>query len=256
MKLDYGTQLSYAPIKLSIGTIRKPTLADIADITFNVFEHYESLMKLTPEFFLSQINVDGGGTFWEMLSDEEKNGLTMIGLISLNEYLRKQYEQMFNFFFVERVIFQDQHFAILSGKSDEASEYEVGAIDETNFDDVKIILEQICCIDDKKASGEKPKFKNKKAQEIYEKINKAPKSAKKADFNYTIPNLISSVSAMHNSINITNVWSMTVFQLLDQFNRLTNKKIYEIECTRVSVWGDEKKKFDAAAWYKNEFDKK
>jgi len=29
--------------------------------------------------------------------------------------------------------------------------------------------------------------------------------------------------------------------------------IYEIDSTRVSVWGDEKKTFNASLWYKNHF---
>ena len=45
-----------------------------------------------------------------------------------------------------------------------------------------------------------------------------------------------------------------MFQLLDAFNRMQMNSMYEIESTRVSVWGDEKKTFDASLWYKNNYD--
>ena len=47
---------------------------------------------------------------------------------------------------------------------------------------------------------------------------------------------------------------MTVFQLYDSFNRLQQNKMYDIDSTRVSVWGDEKKTFDFGLWYKNNYD--
>ena len=79
---------------------------------------------------------------------------------------------------------------------------------------------------------------------------------KKADINLSIPNIISSISNMHPSLNYMNVWDLTVFQLLDAFNRLQANVMYDIDCTRVSVWGDEKKTFDVSLWYKNNYDNK
>ena len=38
--------------------------------------------------------------------------------------------------------------------------------------------------------------------------------------------------------------------------RLQVNKVYDIDARRVSVWGDEKKTFNIALWYKNEYDKK
>ena len=43
---------------------------------------------------------------------------------------------------------------------------------------------------------------------------------------------------------------------MDAFNRLQRNTMYDIDSTRVSVWGDEKKTFDVSLWYKNEYDKK
>ena len=76
------------------------------------------------------------------------------------------------------------------------------------------------------------------------------KKAKKSDPNLSLPNIISAVSNTHPTINPLNVWNLTVFQLLDSFTRLQSNKIYDINATSVSVWGDEKKQFDFSLWYK------
>ena len=88
------------------------------------------------------------------------------------------------------------------------------------------------------------------------KEKKQEKKKNKLDKNMTIPNIISALSNKHPSLNYTNIWDLTIFQLLDSFNRIQANSVYEIDSTRVSVWGDEKKTFDASLWYKNEYDKK
>ena len=55
MKLDYGTQISKAPIKLSIGTLRKPILDDIAELGFDKFYYFEYLTTLNPELYYTTI---------------------------------------------------------------------------------------------------------------------------------------------------------------------------------------------------------
>ena len=105
------------------------------------------------------------------------------------------------------------------------------------------------------------KFKNDIAKKLYEQMQKANKEKekqknKKNDINLSLPNIISSVSSKHPSINLINIWELTIFQLLDCFNRLQNNTMHEIDSTRVSVWGDEKKTFDPSLWYKNYYDKK
>jgi hypothetical protein len=122
------------------------------------------------------------------------------------------------------------------------------------------LIQQVCCIfEDDEEPEENMKFKNSAARKIYEKLlsaQKKEKKRKKADINLSLPNIISAVSNCHPTINPINVWDLTLFQLFDTFNRMRANKIYDIDSTRVSVWGDEKKTFDIALWYKNEYDKK
>lgn len=134
-----------------------------------------------------------------------------------------------------------------------------GVISENIFLQVLNAIQQVCCIDDKDENVEEKKFKNSLAKKLYEKMlkaEKAKKEEKKFDVNFTLPNIISSVSNRHPTVSPINVWELTIFQLYDSFNRMQVNSMFDIDSTRVSVWGDEKKTFDAALWYKNEYDKK
>lgn len=256
MRLDYATLLSPAPIKLSIGTIRKPTLKEIFEITYEKFGFYELLLKLTPIQFYTVLIGDAGKKVWDSLSEDEKEDLSIFQLIIEYEPLRNMYIEMLNFFFVENVLFSDNTFILCTGDSDDLSDLNIddikGVITKEYFNDVLGIIQQTCCIDD--GDNENPIFKNKTAEKLYKKISKAKKHRKKIiDKNYSLPNIISSVASRHKSLNLLNIWGLTIYQLMDTFNRLQVGEIYDIDSRRVSVWGDEKKTFDATLWYKNEF---
>ena len=64
-----------------------------------------------------------------------------------------------------------------------------------------------------------------------------------------LSNVISALSAYHNNLNMVNIWDLTVFQLYDQFKRLQNNSIFNMNSMSVSVWGDKDNKFDATRWY-------
>lgn len=263
MKLDYGTLLSPMPIKLSIGTLRKPTLKEICDLGFDKFNTYEAFLKLTPEIYYTKLKENSGEHSWNEMTDNQRDSLTLFGIIMYDEELQRQYVEIFNYFFIENVIFQDDIFILLNRIVDDISSIKPedvhGVIHEQIFVQVLEVIQQICCIYDDEELLDEPKYKNKLAKKIYEKILKAQKEQKKqkkSDINLSLPNIISAVSNNHPSINPINVWDMHVFSILDSFNRLRVNSMYKIDCTRVSVWGDEKKTFDSTLWYKNNYDKK
>lgn len=262
MYLDYGTQLSPAPILLSIGTLRKPKLIDISELTFDKFDMFEIFLKMTPEKFYTKIEKEAGKDFWDNLTDEQKSEMTMFNIILSNQKVRQTYTEIFNFFFIEPVIFKDEFFLLLNTQVDEeniTAEHIRGVIHKNTFQEILELIQQICCIYEKEDSVENIKFKNNLARELYEKMQKAQKKEKeekKANLDLTIPNIISSVSTKHPSLNYSNIWDITLFQLLDAFGHLQVNTVYEIDSVRVAVWGDEKKTFNAALWYKNQYDRK
>ena len=255
---DYGTLLCPKPIKLSIGTLRKPKLNEIYDITFERFYFFEVLLKLTPETYYTSLMGDDGEQKWNSFGDDEKKDMTLYSLILNDERLQQLYTEMFGFFFIEDIVFRSPYFVILNnGISDdhELTKEDVhGVISENTFSTVLLMIQQICCIYEKEAEEEvEPKFKNALAKKMYEKMKKAKKEqerTKRGNKDLAIPNIISKVSNKHLSINPINVWDMTLFQLIDSFNCLRVNSIYDINSTRVAVWGDEKKTFDMSQWYK------
>ena len=263
MRLDYGTQISPVPITLSVGTLRKPTLKEISQLTFDKFSYYEFLVKLTPETYYTKLKDDNGKEYWNSLTEEQQDKITLYDLIEEDDKLRDTYVNILNFFFVETVIYQEGYFIILKQgveKADVIKTSDVrGAISREAFVQVLDLIQQICCIRGEEENLDEMKFKNNLARQLMEKIlkeQKKDKQNKKADINMTIPNIISALSNKHPSLNFINIWDLTIFQLLDSFNRTQANSMFDIDSTRVSVWGDEKKTFDPALWYKNEYDKK
>lgn len=257
MKLDYGTQISPVPVALSIGSIKKPTLKEIAEITFDKFAFYEMLLKLTPEFYYEKMGDAGDKKYWEALSDIEKTTETIFNIIVKKGNVASLYAEMLDYFFVETVIYKEGYFIILNPGVDPNGELNKdsikSAINKDTFQETLELIQQICGIYEGKVEEEK--FKNNVAKAIYDKISKGNKKReKKIDKNLSLPNIISALCNKHPSLNYTNIWGLTVFQLIDAFNRMQMNSVYDIESTRVSVWGDEKKTFDASLWYKNNYD--
>lgn len=262
MKLDYATLLCPNPIKLSIGSLIKHTLREIAEISFDKFNLYEAFLKITPEQYYMKFKGNDGKKYWESLSEETKDQLTIYKLISTDDAINRIYIEILNFFFKEYVAFKDGYFILFNQEvdinRDVPQDSICGVINEETFSQVLSLIQQICCIYEEEEAIDSLSFKNSLARKLYEKMLKAQKKEKeqkKYDKNHSIPNIISAVSNCHPTINPVNVWDLTLFQLLDSFNRLRVNKMYDIDARRVSVWGDSKKTFNAALWYKNEFDK-
>lgn len=267
MILDYGSLLSPEPIKLSFGgTLRKPTLREISKVTFGTFNLYEALLKCTPKEYFTNMASESGKQKWEAFSDEERDSLTMYGVICSEPELQALYVEVLEFFFVERVSFVEGLFVLSHdmhiNQDNPTLDSICGVITGDNFMRVLELIQQVCCIYEKTEEEEESpqKFKNELARKLYEKMKKAEKEQEavkkvQVDKNLSIPNIISAVSNNHPTINPINVWDLTMFELIDSFNRLRESVIFKIDTTRVSVWGDEKKQFDPTLWYKNNHDK-
>lgn len=263
IELDYWTLLSPPDqyIYLTIGKLRKPTLREIGVLSFDRFNFFEVLSKLTPELYYTKVLGEQGKSQWNSMSDSAKDDMTIYRIICDDARLQQSYVDLLNFFFVEHVMFQDEYFVLIDESLENPQDYTVndihGVIAEDSLLLVLDVIQQICCIKEEDENPpEQTKFKNKTAQKWFEKMRKGKKEEKKlkkADDKYSLPNLISAVSNRHPSLNYLNIYDLTVFQLTDAFRRLQANAYYDISSTAVSVWGDEKKTFDDALWYKNEF---
>lgn len=262
MHLDYGTQLSFSPIVLPIGTIKKPLLRDISDITFSTFYFYEFLLKLTPEDYYDTIVKDESvKDEYYLMPEDEKKKICIFDIIANDQDLQNDFCSMLNFFFVENVVFDKENFedgAFLLVKKEDDNICITGYIGRDSFAFIIELLQELCCIYSEEEDVDKLKFKNNFGKKLYLKMLKAKKAAKKKakpDKNSSLPNIISSVVSKHPSLNFTNVYDITLFQLIDSFQRLKGNAVYDITARGVSVWGDEKKTFDFSMWHKNYYDK-
>ena len=252
MKLSYETLLSPTPIKLSVGTIRKPTLREISELTFNEFDAFKFFLKLTPKrYYKTILNAEDK---WDSMSDDEKSNITLYKCIMESKQLQETYSLLLNFFFIEDVIYDDGIFIITNDVNDKSKI--CGALFAERFDIILLYLQQICMIYEEPKKEEAPILKNSLARKLYEKIQKAEEEKKaredqKMASKLALGNIISSVSNYHKTINPINVWDLTLFQLYDTFKRMQINDSYEMNKTSVSVYGDEKKKFDPTLWYED-----
>lgn len=264
-ELSYWDLLNPEPISFPFGTLRKPTLSEIASISMDKYLLYEILargdVRLIREMFFGGHKDESG----EASQDGDGDTTSVYELILQNESVRNLYTEVLNFFIVEEVIFYDGYFVILTGLPEDmtklSSEFVRGAIGEESFPQLLAYIQQICCMYEREEEPiEQQKFKSKLAEKLYRKMRKASeeqekRKAKLHQKEYSLANIISAVSNFHPSLSPIQIWKLTKFQLVDSFNRLQSNAIYNITWTRTAVWGDEKNQFDSALWYKNNHDK-
>ena len=114
IEIDYGTLLSAVPIQLSIGTIKSPTLKEIATLTFSKFVVYEGFLKMTPELIYTKFKNEEEQKYWESLSEAQKDEIELYDIIITDNQLIEMYTNIFDFFFFEKVIFVNDIFILLN----------------------------------------------------------------------------------------------------------------------------------------------
>ena len=259
LKLTYFQLLSKSPVYIPrVGGILSPTLQDIADIGgTDVYQYYLSILLMDAEKFLSmQQNskdfVDIPENFKVQIDIFEKFTETKESAILLQNIL--------NFFIKEDVVFSldDKLFevkgnVVVKENNEMVDKYAtIGIISKENYQDVVNVICQRNNIQTKDLN-DPSKTKSKKALAIMEKLKRGrEKMAKttKADKNMELGNIISAVANKSPSLNMINIWDITVYQLWDCFARLNNLNVYEINAASVSAWGDKDNKFDFNGWFK------
>ena len=197
---------------------------------------------------------------YEKLTDDEKLNMNVYDLLIQDSQTALLLQTALNFFIKEDVKYSPEHKefsvsgeVVVKEQDKMVEKYTViGVISRENYQDVVDVICQRNNIKTKDVA-DPAKVKNKKALAILQKIKKgAEKMAKtsKADENMELGNIISAVANRSQSLNITNIWELTVFQLWDCFARLTNNNVYDINAASVSAWGDKDKKFDFNGWFK------
>lgn len=246
MKLSYYELLSPNPIQIqNVGGIISPTLRDISSIGYNTYQYYLSILLIDLKTHFTML---GQEKQYALLSDEQKSHINIFELLTANKESCIALQDILNFFIKEDVIYDPNYNEFIiqnDGKN-------IGLITKEIYPQVCDVICQRNCIKSKQEDNIS-KVKSKKALEILKKLQKGRnEKAKqtKADKNMELGNIISAVANKSQSLNILNIWDITVYQLWDCFSRLTNNNIYNIQSMSVAAWGDKDKQFDATAWFK------
>lgn len=229
----------------NIGSIVSPTLRSISSIGgYDTYQYYLSILLLDLKTYLNMI---GKPEQYNLMSNQDKLKFNIFDLIP-NEQFCSLLQDILNFFLKEDVIYsQEKKFYIVKD-----NEQIVGVITRDNYN---IICDLICQRNCIKSNQEEDlsKIKSKKALEILKKLKKGraeKEKISKADKNMELGNIISAVANKSQSLNILNIWDLTIFQIWDCFARLNNNNIYDIQSMSVAAWGDKDNHFDATAWFK------
>lgn len=255
MQLSYMDLLSPSPINFpNIGSIKSPTLREIAEVRYENYNTYLNFLVVTPEDIIKVTEPDKL-ELYKNLTNEQKREISTFNVI-INSPFNALLEETLNFFFVDKIVFDKKTQSYFSYKTEELylqKEKPTGIIHALNYSDIADIILQRNGKTRNASDEDISKIKNKKALEIYLKLQKGNKQQLQQNRNeqkVSIPNMISSLAGIHNSLNMINIWDLTIFQLIDQFQRQQVKLMYDITSTGVSVWGNEKNKFDDSLWYK------
>lgn len=269
MKLDYVSLLSPLPFYLyNIGSIKSPTLLEISKITYPVYQVYLSNLLLDTDSYYKEIH-DNDDLYLDRFTEEEKNmilsvekeysslneenkkNMSFYNILVFDKFLLETMTRVFNFFFEDEVVYDKEHKIFLlfdSSKDNEGNKINTGIIFEKNYDLVIDVILQRSNISRKENKA--LKVKNKIAKKLLEKMEKGNKKVKtKEDKKMELGNLISSISAHSKTLNIINIWDLTIFQFYDQFTRMRYDDSYTMNSTSVSVWGDKENKFDNTIWF-------
>lgn len=227
-----------------ICTLRPPTLSSISDITYSKYNDYLIILTMDLEKYLEVMQLQ---ELFERFDEETKKECTVFDFLIARPDTRELLLEALWFFIAEKLAYDVKNTRFLIFNDNLKP---IGYIDRSNYEDVKYGIMQINYLAMKEVRPKK--YRNSKAKEIFEMISKGKKESsknKKADENMNLPNLISSVAAHHNSYNLNNIWSLTVYQLYDQFFRLNTKVQLDVVSTRWAAWG--KEDFDFSVWYKD-----
>ena len=246
MKLSYFELLSPAPVYVqNVGSILSPKLKTLSSIGINTYQYYLTILLMDLKTYFTML---GQEEYFEQLSEEEKEQLNIFELLLINEHTAILLQEILNFFIEEDVILSLQNRCLYVQKNKKT----IGIITKETYPAICDLICQRNCIKSNQKE-DLTKIKSKKALEIMKKLQKgrAENSKRaKADENMELGNIISAVANKSQSLNIINIWELTIYQVWDCFIRLSNNSMYQIQSMSVAAWGNKDNYFDATAWFK------
>ena len=200
---------------------KQPKLRDIKDLGCNLYYTYISFLIIDVEEYLTTIKRE------DLIPVFRQHNLTMFDIYKDNSYERQFFIEALSFFVASKVEFKDGEFVINDIILD-LPKYRkiIQIIGEINY----------LNIEDKHEF-----YANEKARQIAEKIRKAKEKRKKTQQkdSITLPDIISAVASRKESLNLLNIWDLTIYQLYDHYSRLIAEDNFDICAMNYAYWGGE-----------------
>lgn len=232
---DYSL-ISGAQIDVAGVHVRQPTLGDIREIGYVQYRELLSSLLIDKDTILKILGLE---------DDARITDITVYDLFVSVPELQSMFIRALSFFVVEPVSFDGKSFTI--------DGCVVGA---EQLNDIKKVIFEVSYVaqEDQK---EELNFPTEAARKIWEKIQRGREASKKAskDERTELPNLISAICAMHSSYNLLNIWSLTVYQVYDQFKRMNVNHQMTVIGQRWATWGKDADGIDFTAWFQKNSNK-
>lgn len=245
MKTSYLDLLSPEPISIpGVCNVLSPRLRDISQIGYETYQYYLSVLLMDVKTYFAML---GEQDTYDRLSEEEQAEWNIFDCFLASRQTRNLLQEILDFFIQETVHFSPIKHCFLVQKGD----IDTGSITAENYPELCTLIYKRNCIQPQTETN-LSKIKSKKAIEIIKKLQKGRSEKNrqtKADKNMELGNIISAVAGKSPTLNLINIWDLTVFQLWDNFSRLSHNSIYAIQSMSVAAWGNKDNTFDAAAWF-------
>lgn len=224
-----------------VGHIRCPTTNDIVEAGGeDVYNWRIGMLLYTKSQLADNLNI-------ELTPDivEELNSTPLFLFLVAQQDFRNAITEALSFFLDERLVFDEPSASFLTLRP--GADDIVGNINCSNYEQVRDLILQRNYMSPPKEGAVKKKSKKELEREA--KIAAGRKRSKKYKDRQDamrLDNVTSKLAARSYSMNIQDVYNLTVYQLYDQFNEINMSLQIDTILTRWSVWG--KDDFDFSVW--------
>jgi len=209
---------------------KQPKLRNIKDIGLQVYYAYLSFLLVSAEEYLISIKRE------DLIPFFKQHNLTMFDIYRDNPYERQCFIEALSFFIDGEIVFKNGEFLI----------NDIHVINKEIYQKILEIIAEINCL---KVNKQQETYANEKARKIAEKIQQAKqkRSNVQSKDSVSLPDIISAVASRKESLNLLNIWDLTIYQLYDHYNRLIVEDEFDIHAMNYAYWGGE---FKAKHWSK------
>jgi hypothetical protein len=197
--------------------IYSPTIQKIAELGESIYHFYLSLATFDKSLIVTSLFKPTAKELEEINKYDDFEFLVATPLLP-------EIERALSFFTDSDVTFRLDAFYI----------DEVEFVNKDNYKDVSKVIQELNGLQGQQEKS-KPKFKNKKTEELYYKLQELRKKYKGED-SLTLKDICSILcNAEGNGINVFNVGNLTIYQIYEHFERLSVKEAHR---RMLKVWAN------------------